>query len=908
MKPVIAIALLHLTTFVAAGQTAEVRARVISAESRTPLPGAYLTLTIRTDPSFILRTIADTAGNAVLSPVPGGLCRLEVHHVGHFPHSELIQCGQPVTDAGTIALRTRTIQIDEVVIRAEAEIQQKGDTTEYLADAFRMSEGSSVEDLLQQLPGLNFSGGTIRTGMNDVAEILLDGTPIPTGGDRQSMLQAIPSTSIERVQLYERLSEDAEFTGFDDGERRTTINLVSKGRRLNMTSVNASAAYGESGRYEARGGFFRMDGARRLSLSGGYASASGTGSTLDPAMVLRDPEARSSSDAGQVFNPSSRRTTRGSGLAGFNEQWDGGYASATYLFSRPGSEDDVARQRRSLLPGNAGSLYNEHRTSTSVEYTHSFTGRLELAVGEYTSAVFTPRLTVRSGESERRFTGERTLPGTPSSTLITTENRASTSSGMLGGSLFLRQRFELPGRTLSLELGYTRQDGERGTDMKSRTSSVGATGGRSDTLIQTGKDSMPSAEFKSRLLFTEPLTVSSRMQFEYMLVGSHSSSSLRTSTVWPYPTNPGALDPATSGSFEQRVTTHRAGSAYQLRMGDILLTGGLAYEQTTIGGEEGWPAQRSSTRSYGTFLPSASLKVDAKSGYVRLRYSASSIIPTIGQTQEVVDNAHPMYQTIGNSRLQAGVQHRVDAQYTHQDGSGIRYWINARGGLNSNGICRAITVFDADTTLSNGAAFLPGGELTSYVNQGGAWNAITSFEISLPVSALSSRFSLGTSGNVSSTPWFTNGVRERTRQWSLSPDITLHTKIDTTMDIHSSYAFTYRSSTLSDRGGTETRACLHTVFMRWTWRARRWITFESALVIQTEAETRAGMGTRAARWNLTIGLAPLGPRRFEIRLEGHDLLNTDRSAGRTITDTYVEDTDARLLPRYFLINASYFWN
>ena len=638
------------------------------------------------------------------------------------------------------------------------------------------------------------------------------------------------------------MSEEAEFTGFDDGERRTTINLVSKGRRLNMTSVSATAGYGETGRYEARGGFLRMDGPRRISLSGGYFSGSGTGGSSNPAVVLGEPEARSSSDAGEAFNPSSRRMTRGSGLAGFNEQWEGGYANVMYMFVRPGSEDDVIRQRRSLLPGDAGSLYNEHRTSTSVEYTHTINGRMELALGEYTAATLAPRLAFRSGESERRFTGERTVPGTTSSTLVSTANRASTSSDMLGGSLFLRQRFELPGRTLSLELGYTRQDGERQTDMDSRTSSVGASGGRSDTLIQTGKDSMPSAEFKSRLLFTEPLTVSSRIQLEYMLTGSRSASSLRTNTVWPFPANQGFWDPATSGSFEQRVTTHRAGSAYQLRSGNILLTGGLAYEQMTIGGEDGWPVQRSSTRSYGTFLPSASMKVDEGSGFFRVRYSASSIIPSLGQTQEVVDNAHPMYQTIGNPRLEAGVQHRMDVQYTHQEGGGIRYWVNARGGLSSNGICRAITNFDADTTLSNGATFLPGGELASYVNAGGAWNATTSFEISLPVSVLASRLSLWTSGNISSTPWFTNGARERTRQWSLSPDITLHTKIDTTLDIHSSYAFTYRSSAVSDRGGRETRAHLHTAYLRWTWRAGRWIALESSLVIAERSGSGNGDG------------------------------------------------------------------
>jgi hypothetical protein len=847
--------------------------------------------------------MTDTAGHAVLRPEGRGLYSLEVHHVGHLPHVGLIEHMQPVTDAGTIALKARTIQIDEVLVRAEGEIQQKGDTTEYLADAFRPFEGASAEELLLRLPGISFSGSTIRTGMTEVAEILLDGSPIPTG-DKRSLLQAIPAASIERVQLFDRQSEEAEFSGFDDGARRTTINLVSRGRRADMTTMNASAGYGESGRYEGRGAILRLDGPRRYSLLGSYLSGSGTGSNLIPSGFYDVYPDAGPMEVG-AMPPSSRRITRGMGSAGFNEQWDGGYASIGYVLTRPGSENEEVRHRTYYLSDDGVSSYTEHRTSTSVEYTHLINGRLELALGEYQSAVFTPRITFRSGDYERQFSGERVFADPASSTAITTSNRASTSSDVLGGTLVLRQKFELPGRTLSLEFGLTRQNGERRTEMDSRIVSTLAAGGTTDVFRQTGRDSMPSAEFRSRVLFTEPLTVSSRVQFEYLASGSRAASALRTASVQPVMVDP---DPATSSSFEQRVMTHRAGAALQVRSGDILFTAGLAYEQTAIGGDEQWPAPGSTSRTYGTFLPSASVKAGKGLGSLRVRYVASPVFPTLGQTQEVVDNANPMFMTIGNARLRQGVQHSLDLNYATLMDQGPRIWVSARGVVSTDAICRSITRFDADTVLPGGAVMVPGGELTSYVNEHGAWNAVGSVALSLPVRVLASEVSLWANGSLSSTPWFRNGMREKTEQWTMSPELTLRTTIDTTVRVSGTFAWTFRSSAVSSWGSEPRRSIIRMLLLDATWWVARWLSFESTYVMREESGAMSGTDGRGVRWDLACSMSPFGRRRLIIRLECHDLLNSDRSMVRTFTDSYMEDASSMLLPRYFLMRVSYFWN
>ena len=193
----------------------------------------------------------------------------------------MMEFGDAGIDTGTIVLRTRTIQIPEVIVRAEAPIVQKGDTTEYLADAFRSSENATAEDLLQQLPGLRFTGGTIRVGTEEVSEILLNGLPISTS-DPVTLLREIPAATIERVQVYERMSDEAEFSGFEDGDTRTTVNLVSRGGTRKISSGNMAGGFGESGRYEARASYMGVDGARRFMFSGNTQSSSGTGTIFLP--------------------------------------------------------------------------------------------------------------------------------------------------------------------------------------------------------------------------------------------------------------------------------------------------------------------------------------------------------------------------------------------------------------------------------------------------------------------------------------------------------------------------------------------------------------------------------------------------------------------------------------------------
>jgi hypothetical protein len=891
----------------ASGQTAEFQRTVVSSESRLPVANALLFLTSREDASQVFRAITDSSGHANVKSIPLDLYQLEIHHVGHLPHAALIEIADAEIDTGTVVLRTRTIQIPEVLVRAEAPIVQKGDTTEYLADAFRSSENATAEDLLQRLPGLRITGGTIRTGTEDVSEVLLDGLPI-SPSDPLTLLREIPAASIERVQVYERKSEETEFSGFEDGEMRPTVNLVSRSGARTMSSGNVAGGYGESGRYEARASYVRVDGARRFLLSGNTLSSSGSGRFLLPmssSSIVPDP----SPLGGQSLNdwPSRTYTSYGAASA-FNDTWDQGSYGIDYRFARPGSESEVERERHYLAPEMFGSVYRERRLTSSRQTAHTLRGRLQAAIDESNSVTFNPQFSFRSGDIGRTLEGENVSVITASTSRTETSNQTSTSSHGGGGRLIFRHRFDLPGRTLSLELGYTGQSGDRSSHLESRNASLFSSGVNADTLRQTGRDDTPSEEISSRVAFTEPLTVGSRVQLEYRLTRSRSASSLRTTNLSSGSNEADGLDLSASSSFEQRYESHRAGGAFQMQSGNIVVTAELAFERAGIEGNESFPLVRSSSKTYRTLLPSAWLKWNSGAKDFRLRYSSAAVIPSLGQVQEAVDNANPLFQAIGNAALRQGVRHRLSARYSSQETAAVRLFFGTSAEVISNNICRSITVFEADTILPNGARFMRGGELATYANMDGSWNARISGEISVPVAVFGSRLSISAAASFSSTPWMQNGNLEWTRQWDLAPDITLFTQRDTTLSLHLSYAPSFRTSVTSQDAAGPTRSILHFFWLDWRWTVARWLALESQLWFRHEKEGRTDLSRQGTVLDIAVAVKPFGYRRGEIRLEAHDVLNTDRGGGRTITETYVEDASAGLLPRYLLVRVLYFWN
>ncbi|MEM1124409.1 MAG: TonB-dependent receptor, partial [Bacteroidota bacterium] len=130
---------------------------------------------------------------------------------------------------GVIALRPQTAVLNTVEVKADyVPLRIKKDTIEYNAAAFGTKPNAVVEDLLKKLPGVTVDrNGTIKAQGETVEKVLVDGKEF-FGNDPKIATQNLPADAIDKVQVFDKKSDLAEFSGIEDGQDAKTINLSLK--------------------------------------------------------------------------------------------------------------------------------------------------------------------------------------------------------------------------------------------------------------------------------------------------------------------------------------------------------------------------------------------------------------------------------------------------------------------------------------------------------------------------------------------------------------------------------------------------------------------------------------------------------------------------------------------------------
>src|SRR5207245_115544 len=142
-------------------------------------------------------------------------------------------------DLGDLVLSETVIPLGGVTVEgAVPPALQKADTTEYNARAFKTNPDAVAEDLVAKMPGITVENGTVKAHGEDVQQVLVDGRPF-FGTDPTLALRNLPADAIEKIQVFDKMSEQAAFTGFDDGQSMKTMNVVTRTDRSNQQFVKS---------------------------------------------------------------------------------------------------------------------------------------------------------------------------------------------------------------------------------------------------------------------------------------------------------------------------------------------------------------------------------------------------------------------------------------------------------------------------------------------------------------------------------------------------------------------------------------------------------------------------------------------------------------------------------------------
>ena len=211
------------------GQPYTIKGSVEDTLNLAKLPQACVTL-IRASDSM-LQTFARTndSGYFELKADSAGKYIMMITYPSFADYVDVIKLKDKNMDLGIIPMISRSHLMKEFVLTQQvAAIKIKGDTTEYVADSFKVKDNATVEDLLKKLPGIQVDkNGKVVAQGETVQKILVDGEEF-FSDDPAVVTKGLQANAVDKVQVFDKKSEQAQFTGIDDGEKIKTINLELK--------------------------------------------------------------------------------------------------------------------------------------------------------------------------------------------------------------------------------------------------------------------------------------------------------------------------------------------------------------------------------------------------------------------------------------------------------------------------------------------------------------------------------------------------------------------------------------------------------------------------------------------------------------------------------------------------------
>jgi hypothetical protein len=248
---------------------ARVEGHLADHTSRAAVAGARLSLTNLSDTTEVHGVVSDDRGAFAFDGLSQRAYRLDASRVGYEPIRQTIVIRSERQDAGTIFMFTMPVLQPEVVVHESPPTAvQKADTTEFAAQAFKVNRDATAEDLVQKMPGITVDkNGNVTSNGEAVRQVLLDGRPY-FGNDPTVALRNLPADVIDKIQVYDQLSDQAQFTGFDDGQSVKTLNITLRPDRRRAQFGKLYGGYGDQDRYLAGGNDSFLRGLTRLSLIG----------------------------------------------------------------------------------------------------------------------------------------------------------------------------------------------------------------------------------------------------------------------------------------------------------------------------------------------------------------------------------------------------------------------------------------------------------------------------------------------------------------------------------------------------------------------------------------------------------------------------------------------------------------
>lgn len=907
--------LLMICCSAAAGAMAQtvVSGKITDKSTSDPLPGATVSITPNGGKTRL--GVSDMDGKYRIDNLAAGQYRIKVSYMGYKTYEKSVSLGSSDNKVMNISLTEDATMLENLSVEGRAtRAQQAGDTLSYNASAFKVLDGSTAEELLAKMPGIVVEGGEVQAQGESVSKVMVDGKEF-FDGDVNLALKNLPADIIASIEVFDKKSDQAEFTGFDDGEEIKTINIVTKSGYKEGVFGKVYGGYGTDNRYNAGGNINIFDESQRLSILGMSNNVNQQNFSQEDLSGVMSAQSskrggrrgggrRGSTDNFMVGSLGGVTKTNGIGLNYVNEWNDKLKLTSSYFFNQSSNDYQEKLQREYFESALPGMSYMQDSESDMTNWNHRVNMNLEYKIDADNTLQLRPKFSYQSSNTLSSYLGENLLYGEQQSS-IGSSSESDVKSYSAGLNATYRHRFNKQGRTLSLSVNgqITDKRSDTYTDYKESKTEEGTT--TATEYSQRKDNDEKQTSLRTNLMYTEPIVDNVQLSANYKFSYSNSDADKKTFESDGMTDLGEQLIDQMSSVYQTDYLTHAAGLGLRWNLDRWRFTLGADLQWASLDGEQSYPVADNISHNYFSVLPSAMIRYSLnRNNSFMLRYRSSSTSPTLQQLQSVVDNTNPLFLSTGNPLLDQQINHTLNLRYTLTTMSGQTFIAMLGATLRNGYVADSTFVATEDITLPGGIEMDKGAQLTRPVNLDGYYSLQAMLTYGFPLDLIRSNVNLSLAGNYASVPTIFNGVKSNTRELTFVPKVVIGSNISDKLDFTLSYSTSINKALSSVADLNTSNYVTHIAQARVGW------TFWAGLTLRSTLTYTGYSGLSADTedyflWNASLGKKFLKNNAAEIRLDVYDILGQSQSFRQSVGSNYYDYLTANVLQPYAMVSFVY---
>ncbi len=858
-------------------------------------------------------------GRFEFTGLSAGEYTLTVSFLGYKTLTYPVKLGRKALNVGTIPLQPEAKELEEVVVTGRAmRTSAKGDTIIYNADAFKVTQDASTEQLLAKMPGVRVVDGTVEAHGETVQKVLVDGKEF-FGDDVTTAIKNLPAEVIEKVEVFNKLSDQAEFSGVDDGEGYKALNIVTRNKMNRGSFGRFYAGYGFNDKYNVGASLNLFNDKRRISIIGMANNINEQNFATDDILGVMGS---STSDGGgqrrggaNFMVPTSKgvSTVYSLGLNYSEKFSEKVKLDASYFFNTNRNETQTLTDRTYYMTDDETQYYDAENNRQTRNYNHRFNARLDYRINENNSLMWRPRISLQTNDATTLDTSSQYLSATAlEKALLNVFNSASsthTEGYNISNSLVYMHKFgEKKGRMLTtfLNANFSKNDSDQ--DKYSLTRYYNP---ETESLLdQYIRNYSKSYRLSGNLMYSEPISPRSQLLMSYRVSYNYSDRDKRTYEM----PDEEFLDEY-SNTYNSGYLTQSVGPGYRYKQGKSMFVANIFYQASSLTGNQLFPSTANPNTSAHfnnvTYMAMLNFQFNP-STTLRTMLRSSTNNPSVTQLQDVLDISNPLFVSQGNPSLRPVYSHRLYMNFVKANTEKGRTFIASLGGTaQSNYIANSVQIADKNNyEITDGAGNVvtvldQGAQYSRPVNLNGYWSVNGSLSYGAPIQFIRSNLNVNAQVLYSALPGILNLQKNTTNTFSYIGGATLGSNISDKIDFTFSYNVGYNIAKNAARPQTNNEYVNQSATGRLKWVTWGGITLQATANYAKYTGVTDQFTEEYLLLNASLGKKLFKGQRGEINVTVNNLLNQNEVFVRNVTAAYIENVMTNLIGRYVSINFIY---